>query len=203
MTPIVQRIARRGKVGALNKQGTLDPFFDMSVTAGNYAPRRRTTANVSKRLMAVIKQFREAEAGVSGDGSVEWGEMMQDLDETDPKGRGTGQKPSKPKAKGSKRPANADENGDEGTPDAEDNEPKKKRKTRSRKGTVSSIAASEGSESQATEVTEGGDVDAEDEDLAVDAPPRRGGKKSRGRGRGRGRGRLANVERWNVIQKPD
>lgn len=200
MTPIVQRIARRGKVGALNKQGTLDPFFDMSVTAGNYAPRRRTTANVSKRLMAVIKQFREAEADVSGNGTVEWGEMMQDLDESDPKGRGTGQKATKSKATATKRSASAVGDGEDGTPDAE---PKKKRKTRTRKGTVSSLAASEGSESQGTEVTEGGDVVEDDEVLAVEAPTRRGSKKPRGRGRGRGRGRLANVERWNVIQKPD
>ncbi|WVF71391.1 hypothetical protein IAT40_006195 [Kwoniella sp. CBS 6097] len=95
LTPIVQRIARRGKMGALNKQGTLDPFFDTSVVAGNFAPRRRTTANVSKRLMAVIKSFREAEAAINGSGDQpkpEWGEMMADLDEEDPKGRGTGKR---------------------------------------------------------------------------------------------------------------
>ncbi|OCF36785.1 DNA excision repair protein ERCC-5 [Kwoniella heveanensis BCC8398] len=99
LTPIVQRIARRGKMGALNKQGILDPFFDTSVVAGNYAPRRRTTANVSKRLMAVIKSFREAEATVNGNGNgtgeppkTEWGEMMAGLDEEDPKGRGTGKR---------------------------------------------------------------------------------------------------------------
>nr|XP_019011114.1 DNA excision repair protein ERCC-5 [Kwoniella pini CBS 10737]OCF49895.1 DNA excision repair protein ERCC-5 [Kwoniella pini CBS 10737] len=94
LTPIVQRIARRGKLGALNKQATLLPFFDVQVVTGNYAPRRRTTANVSKRLMGVIKSFREAEAKLKGEKSddINWGEMMVDLDEEDPKGKGTGKR---------------------------------------------------------------------------------------------------------------
>jgi DNA excision repair protein ERCC-5 len=92
LTPIVQRIARRGKVGALNKQATLDPFFDLSAGQGNYAPRRRTTANVSKRLLAVIKGFREAEARVVGGFDPDWELMMKDLDKEDPKGKGTGKR---------------------------------------------------------------------------------------------------------------
>lgn len=92
LTPIVQRIARRGKVGSLNKQATLDPFFDTSAGQGNYAPRRRTTANVSKRLLAVIKDFREAEARLVGGPEPEWDTMMQDLDTEDPKGKGTGKR---------------------------------------------------------------------------------------------------------------
>ncbi|WVN88378.1 uncharacterized protein L203_103584 [Cryptococcus depauperatus CBS 7841] len=63
LTPIVQRIALRGKQGAIMKQATLDPFFDLSVGSSYYAPRRRGE-NVSKRLMGVIKQFKEAEARV-------------------------------------------------------------------------------------------------------------------------------------------
>ncbi|KAL7421824.1 DNA repair protein rad2 [Cryptotrichosporon argae] len=116
LTPIVQRIARRGRAGALNVQSTLDPFFDAAVARGNYAPRRRTTANVSKRLMAVIKQFREAEARVAGVADAAWGEMMQGVDEEDPKGR--------------KRRE---------TTDAED-EAKPKRR---RRGTASTVAASD------------------------------------------------------------
>jgi DNA excision repair protein ERCC-5 len=92
LTPIVQRIARRGKVGSLNKQATLDPFFDLSAGQGNYAPRRRTTANVSKRLLGVIKAFREAEARVVGGFDPDWELMMQDLDKEDPKGKGTGKR---------------------------------------------------------------------------------------------------------------
>lgn len=92
LTPIVQRIARRGKVGSLNKQATLDPFFDTSAGQGNFAPRRRTTANVSKRLLAVIKDFREAETRLAGGPDPEWDTMMQDLDTEDPKGKGTGKR---------------------------------------------------------------------------------------------------------------
>lgn len=100
----MQRIARRGKAGSLNVQATLDPFFDTGVGSGNYAPRRRTTANVSKRLLAVIKSFREAEARVAGrkEEDVGWGEMMQDLDPEDPKGRGTGKRRRTPSSAGDK-----------------------------------------------------------------------------------------------------
>ena len=98
LTPIVQRIARRGKVGQLNKQATLDPFFDLSAGSGNYAPRRRTTANVSKRLLAVIKAYREAEARVVGGFDPGWEEMMVDLDAEDPKGKGTGKRRSQSRA---------------------------------------------------------------------------------------------------------
>lgn len=126
LTPIVQRIAQRGK-GGLSKQTTLLPFFDHSVTGAiSYAPRRRTTANMSKRLMGVIKAFREAEAGAS----VEWGEMLAGVDENDPKGRkaesGTDSTPAPkpPKAKGKgKRKSDATE---------DDSQPPKKRPARKR-----------------------------------------------------------------------
>ena len=188
LTPIVQRIARRGKDGALNKQGTLDSFFDMSVVSGNYAPRRRTTANISKRLMSVIKQFREAEATVRGEAGVEWSTMMGDLDESDPKGRGTVKASPKPRAP--KRGVSGDGQGDV-------EEPVKKRKTRSRKGTVSSVAASEGS--VGTEGTEELADGEEGESSAV-----RGGKRGRGRGRSRGRGaRRESGAHWDVVEKPE
>lgn len=91
LTPIVQRIAKRGRSGALITQPTLLNFFDNSAAAGvSYAPRRRTTANMSKRLMSVIKQFREAEALVQGQQPQGWGEMLSGVDESDPKGRGSG-----------------------------------------------------------------------------------------------------------------
>jgi hypothetical protein len=109
LTPIVQRIARRGKVGQLNKQATLDPFFDLSAGSGNYAPRRRTTANVSKRLLAVIKAYREAEARVVGGFDPGWEEMMVDLDAEDPKGKGTGKRRSQSRAI---EPAEGDGEGD-------------------------------------------------------------------------------------------
>lgn len=75
LTPIVQRIAQRGK-GALSKQKTLLPFFDATAGVGHYAPRRRQV-NVSKRLLNVIKEFREAEAKARGQEPEGWGEMMK------------------------------------------------------------------------------------------------------------------------------
>lgn len=163
----------------------------MSVTAGNYAPRRRTTANVSKRLMSVIKQFREAEARARGEQVDGWGEMMQGLDEEDPKGRGTG------KAKG-KRRAETEDGLDEAGLEKFEQSPEaesipKKRKTRSRKGTASSVAPTEGDD----EVLE--EVEKEESPGAVAVK-----RKTSGRGRGRGRGtRRWKGERWDVIQKPD
>lgn len=75
LTPIVQRIALRGK-GGLAKQKTLLPFFDQTAGIGHYAPRRRQV-NVSKRLLNVIKEFREAEAKARGQEPEGWGEMMK------------------------------------------------------------------------------------------------------------------------------
>ena len=155
LTPIVQRIARRGKAGSLNVQSSLLPFFDASVATGNYAPRRRTTANVSKRLMGVIKQFREAEAAFTGQAVDGWGEMMADLDEEDPKGRGTGKR-RKSSSLGADESTRIDDTSDVevGKTEADEAEPpaKKKRKPRAkasgghkgrkRKGTVSSAATS-------------------------------------------------------------
>lgn len=94
LTPIVQRIAQRGR-GAVPRQGTLLTFFDHSAAAGSsFAPRRRTTANVSKRLLAVIKEFREAEARAAGQDPQGWGEMLSGIDESDPRGRGVRKKGS-------------------------------------------------------------------------------------------------------------
>lgn len=81
LTPIIQRIARRGQAGSLNKQSLLDPFFDSTIGQGSYAPRIRTKYP-SKRLQAVIKSFREAEAREAGkDVPKGFGEMLADLDE--------------------------------------------------------------------------------------------------------------------------
>ena len=154
MTPIVQRIARRGKIGQLNKQATLDPFFDLSAGSGNYAPRRRTTANVSKRLLAVIKAYREAEARVVGGFDPGWEEMMVDLDAEDPKGKGTGKRRSVSRA----IEAGDGEGADEGAEKPKPRKPRKKKfesevttgdndsvpkKGRPRRSTASSVLISE------------------------------------------------------------
>lgn len=76
LTPIVQRIAQRGR-GAVPRQGTLLPFFDHSAAKGtSFAPRRSTTANASKRLLAAIKEFRDAEARAAGQDPTGFGEML-------------------------------------------------------------------------------------------------------------------------------
>jgi DNA excision repair protein ERCC-5 len=81
LTPIVQRIARRGQLGSLTKQSRLDPFFDMSLGANAYIPRVRTK-HPSKRLQSVIKAFRAAEARARGEEPPRgFGEMLADLNE--------------------------------------------------------------------------------------------------------------------------
>ena len=174
----------------------MDPFFDMSVTAGNYAPRRRTTANVSKRLMAVIKQFREAEAAIRGERVEGWGEMMTGLDEEDPKGRGTGKRREKGKKRG------VDEASLEVMPKEDDDDGFKqeeavKKPKRSRKNTASSIAPTDVSTS-----SDLGGLEGEDEDVNGKVKVVRGKGKGRGRARGRGT-RKWQGERWDVIQRPD
>ncbi|KAJ9096024.1 hypothetical protein QFC21_005388 [Naganishia friedmannii] len=80
LTPIIQRVARRGQVGGAKKQTILDPFFDSSLGQGQFAPRIRTKLP-SKRLQAVIKAYREAEARVNGhEIPAGFGEMLADLD---------------------------------------------------------------------------------------------------------------------------
>ncbi|WVW83980.1 hypothetical protein I302_106003 [Kwoniella bestiolae CBS 10118] len=178
LTPIVQRIARRGKVGALNKQSTLLPFFDVSVVTGNYAPRRRTTANVSKRLMGVIKSFREAEARIKGEEVKDWGEMMVDLDEEDPKGRGTGKR----------RKTLESENGD--------GEAVKKRRM------SSASVASRGSTRGRKRAGTGGSGVSEASTESTSTNGRSRGSAGRGRRRGRGRGKGKGKE-VNVVEVQD
>jgi hypothetical protein len=65
----------------MNKQTILDPFFDASLGKGMFAPRVRTKYP-SKRLQAVIKMFREAEARIRGEVVPEhFGEMLADLED--------------------------------------------------------------------------------------------------------------------------
>lgn len=79
LLPIIQKMGKRGKVNntsktcnsssthyyrqeaALNKQGTLNGFFDMSVGTGAYAPRKRQPY-ASKRLQKVVSEFRKEQA---------------------------------------------------------------------------------------------------------------------------------------------
>ncbi|GHJ87920.1 hypothetical protein NliqN6_4322 [Naganishia liquefaciens] len=84
LTPIIQRLARRGQVGTASRQTILDPFFDSSLGQGQFAPRTRTK-HPSKRLQAVIKAYREAEARANGEAIPKgFGEMLADLNEPEP-----------------------------------------------------------------------------------------------------------------------
>lgn len=58
LLPIIQKMNRRGQALALNKQGNLNEFFDVSAGSGTYAPRKRQ-AYASKRLQQVVSDFRK------------------------------------------------------------------------------------------------------------------------------------------------
>lgn len=173
LTPIVQRVSLRGKHGALNKQGTLDPFFDLSAGAGHYAPRKRGM-NVSKRLMGVIKQFKEAEARISKGEDLDAGAILAEEDDEE-KEKGRGEEKGKVKWK---RKADEEEAGDDGKKSGSNSNSKKKKTSAQRSkraGTASSVgdsvASSEG-RSRSTSTSGRG----------------RAGSRSRGRGRGKGKG---------------
>jgi DNA excision repair protein ERCC-5 len=117
--------------------------------------------------MGIIKQFREAEARVSGQQIEGWDVMMADLDEEDPKGRGTGKRR---KSRGLSMGEKAEGEEEEKVVEV------KKRKVR-RRGTVGSEI---GTESVAS--TETGDGES-----VRGKRSRRGSGVGRGRGRGRGR----------------
>ncbi len=120
--------------------------------------------------MAVIKEYREAEARLTGKQPEGWGVMMDGLDEGDPKGRGTGKR----------RKSETEEKveGDE----AEGKSVPKRRKSSSSgrlKRVVSSASKSEfGTESA-------GSSAGTPEGVSQRGKVRR--TSSRGRGRGRGR----------------
>ncbi|KAJ7285096.1 PIN domain-like protein [Mycena rebaudengoi] len=57
LLPIIQKIRKRGQAGALNKQGDLNGFFDVS-GSGTAVPRKRQ-AYTSKRLQQVVSDFRK------------------------------------------------------------------------------------------------------------------------------------------------
>ncbi|CAK9782601.1 unnamed protein product [Cutaneotrichosporon oleaginosum] len=143
LTPIVQRIAARGR-GAVPRQSTLLPYFDHSAAAGSLAPRRRTTANVSKRLLSVIKEFREAEARAAGQTPQGWGEMLAGVDEEDPKGVG---KKDKDKGRGRGKQKEKEGEGEGGGAETQNGEaegPKRRtRKAPAKRASRSATAASE------------------------------------------------------------
>ena len=148
--------------------------------------------------MAVIKQFREAEARVKGVDETGWGEMMAGLDEEDPKGRGTGKRRRSIGGKG--RQQDVEENGGEDGEESQEKTKKKPRRPRARKGTESSVVISEGGDE--VEATSTADPNQDirtpsgNAQWAKNMPTSRGGKKGKGTRRWVG-------PRWDVVEKPE
>ncbi|KAG6853978.1 hypothetical protein C0991_011841 [Blastosporella zonata] len=57
LLPIIQKMNKRGQTAALNKQGNLAEYFDISAGIGTFAPKKRQ-AYTSKRLQNVVDDFR-------------------------------------------------------------------------------------------------------------------------------------------------
>ncbi|KAJ3515418.1 hypothetical protein NLJ89_g1771 [Agrocybe chaxingu] len=57
LLPIVQKMNKRQQTAALNRQGDLNHYLDISAGSGTHAPRQRQ-AYASKRLQQVISDFR-------------------------------------------------------------------------------------------------------------------------------------------------
>jgi DNA excision repair protein ERCC-5 len=123
----------------MNKQTILDPFFDASLGKGMFAPRLRNNYP-SKRLQAVIKAFREAEARVRGDLPPSgFGDMLADLDDEPLKeinpsdsNKLNGAPEASPKVAGTSKRKVSDED-EEGNQENIDASAKKKRAPRKRK----------------------------------------------------------------------
>ncbi|GJJ08585.1 hypothetical protein Clacol_002804 [Clathrus columnatus] len=66
LVPIIRKIGQRNQSNAVNKQGTLNNYFETSFGSGISAPRRRQ-AYSSKRLQQVVTDFRAAQksAGIA------------------------------------------------------------------------------------------------------------------------------------------
>ncbi|KAF7424193.1 DNA repair protein rad2 [Pleurotus ostreatus] len=88
LLPIIQKVGKRVQAAALNKQGTLNEYFDLSVGQGTYAPRKRT-AYASKRLQKVVADFRKSNSSRSATPMVEAGVLGSSEDEAGPKKKRT------------------------------------------------------------------------------------------------------------------
>lgn len=58
LLPIIRKVGKRGQATALNKQGKLNEFLDVTSGSGTAAPRKRQ-AYSSKRLQQVVSDFRQ------------------------------------------------------------------------------------------------------------------------------------------------
>ncbi|KAF9490373.1 PIN domain-like protein [Pleurotus eryngii] len=88
LLPIIQKVGKRVQAAALNKQGTLNEYFDLSVGQSTYAPRKRT-AYASKRLQKVVADFRKSNSSRSATPMVEAAVLGSSEDEAAPKKKRT------------------------------------------------------------------------------------------------------------------
>ncbi|KAL4258482.1 XPG/RAD2 endonuclease family protein [Pleurotus pulmonarius] len=88
LLPIIQKVGKRVQAAALNKQATLNEYFDLSVGQGTYAPRKRT-AYASKRLQKVVSDFRKNNSSRSVTPTVEAAVSESSDDEAGPKKKRT------------------------------------------------------------------------------------------------------------------
>ncbi|KAJ7030398.1 hypothetical protein C8F04DRAFT_1113495 [Mycena alexandri] len=100
LLPVIQKIRKRGLNGALNKQGNLDGFFDIT-GSGTIAPRKRH-AYASKRLQQVVSDFRKKRKHGSKSPAASTGENSPSEDED---------VPVKKKAKGKSKAVSAPKRG--------------------------------------------------------------------------------------------
>ncbi|KIM39948.1 hypothetical protein M413DRAFT_19658 [Hebeloma cylindrosporum] len=89
LLPIIQRMNKRSQAAALNKQGNLNTYLDITAGSGTHAPRQRQ-AYASKRLQQVISDFRKAQKSGSLTPSSRSGSVaVQDEDEGNNNGSGS------------------------------------------------------------------------------------------------------------------
>jgi len=66
LLPVIQKMGKRGQAAAMNKQGNLNDFFDVTSGNGTYAPRKRQ-AYASKRLQQVVSDWRREQQKPTGE----------------------------------------------------------------------------------------------------------------------------------------
>ena len=155
LLPIIQKMNKRTKAGAVNRQGVLNDWMGLSVAGGSgtMAPRQRQ-AYASKRLQEVVKDFRKRRAGEasrSREGSVGQVEDGSEAEEEPakkkrkaPSGATKGKAKAKPRARAT---ATVDSEGP--------NTQTKKRKAPAKKG----AARGKGKGKKKVDVSEDGDSD--------------------------------------------
>ncbi|KAJ3757432.1 hypothetical protein EV360DRAFT_46056 [Lentinula raphanica] len=70
LLPIIQKVGKRNQANAMNRQGNLNDFFDVSAGSGSAAPRKRQ-AYASKRLQQVVSDFRKKRKSSSSSSPAE------------------------------------------------------------------------------------------------------------------------------------